>query len=143
MADHIGRLRTARIARLSTLDGDGHPNVLPVCFVVDGDRMIYTAVDRKRKKVAPDQLARVRNIQRHGRVALVVDHYEEDWQQLWYVLVRGLAALVPGQSTAERVHSLALLREKYPHYRAGLLADDAPTIRISIERITGWESKAS
>jgi len=143
MADHIGRLRTARIARLSTLDGDGHPNVLPVCFVVDGDRMIYTAVDRKRKKVAPDQLARVRNIQRHGRVALVVDHYEEDWQQLWYVLVRGLAALVPGQSTAERVHSLALLREKYPQYRAGLLADDAPIIRISIERITGWESKAS
>ncbi|HXC37490.1 MAG TPA: TIGR03668 family PPOX class F420-dependent oxidoreductase [Burkholderiales bacterium] len=142
MPDHIGRLRTARIARLSTLDGEGHPNVLPVCFVVDGDRTIYTAVDGKPKKAAPDQLARVRNIQRHGRVALVVDHYEEDWRQLWYVLVRGVAALIPGEPAEERARSLTLLREKYPQYRAGLLADEAPIIRISIERITGWESKA-
>lgn len=141
MADYTTRLQAARIARLATVDRDGHPHVLPVCFVVCGDR-IYTAADAKPKKVAPGQLARVRHILSHDRVALVVDYYEEDWEQLWYVLVRGHAALVPGQSSGERAHALALLRGKYPQYRAGLLPDDAPIIRIDIERVTGWEGKA-
>jgi PPOX class probable F420-dependent enzyme len=143
MTDHITRLQSARIGRLATLDIGGQPNVLPVCFVMDGDRTIYTAVDRKPKKVAPERLARVRNILSNARVALVVDRYEEDWQELWYVLVRGTAALIPGQPTEERAHALALLGEKYPQYRTGLLPDDAPIIRIDIERITGWESRAS
>src|SRR5438270_786566 len=142
MADYMIRLQSARIARLATLDLSRHPHVLPVCFAVAGDRIIYTAADRKPKAVAPDQLARVRHILSHGRVALVADHYEEDWGQLWYVLVRGFAALVPAPRNEERALALALLRSKYSQYQAGLLPDDAPIIRIDIERITGWESKA-
>jgi len=143
MTDHIIRLQSARIGRLATLDIGGQPNVLPVCFVMDGDRTIYTAVDRKPKKVAPERLARVRNILSQPRVALVVDHYEEDWQELWYVVVRGTAGLISEQSTEERGQALTTLREKYQQYRTGMLPDDAPIIRIDIESITGWESKVS
>jgi len=143
MTDYITRLQAARIGRLATLDGVGQPNVLPVCFVMDGDRTIYTPVDRKPKKVPPERLARVRNILSQPRVALVVDHYEEDWQELWYVVVRGTAGLISEQSTEERGQALTTLREKYQQYRTGMLPDDAPIIRIDIESITGWESKVS
>jgi PPOX class probable F420-dependent enzyme len=141
VADYTERLQSARIARLATLDAEGESQLLPVCFVVDGER-IYTAVDGKPKKVAPRQLARLRHILSHPQVALLVDHYEEDWSKLWYLLVRGHAALVPEHRAEERASALALLKAKYPQYCSGLLPDDAPLIRIDIERVTGWQSAA-
>ena len=50
---------------------------MPVCFAYDGE-VFYTAVDHKPKQVAPEKLARVKNIQRSPQVALLIDHYEED-----------------------------------------------------------------
>jgi len=69
-------------------------------------------------------------------VALLVDHYEEDWTLLWYVLVRGEAELV--SIPAERKRVLLSLRAKYPQYRGEMLPEDAPLFRITPERITAW-----
>jgi hypothetical protein len=33
--------------------------------------------------VPPEQLARVRHIQAQPNVVVLIDHYEEDWAQLW------------------------------------------------------------
>jgi coenzyme F420-0:L-glutamate ligase / coenzyme F420-1:gamma-L-glutamate ligase len=82
------------------------------------------------------KLARVKNVENTPQVALLVDHYEEDWAVLWYILVRGEAALV--SSPAEHKRALRSLRAKYPQYRGEMLPDDAPILRIAPTRITAW-----
>jgi PPOX class probable F420-dependent enzyme len=109
--------------------------MVPICFIYDGS-FFYTAIDRKPKNVPPTQLARLKNIQTNPQVALLIDEYDEDWNRLWYVLVRGEAELV--SSSAERTRALAQLKAKYPQYRAGMLPDDAPVLRITPQRINIW-----
>jgi PPOX class probable F420-dependent enzyme len=129
------RLEGARIARLATLDAEGMPHLVPICFVWDG-AVFYSAIDRKPKRVAPSQLARLKNIEKTPHVALLIDQYDEDWTRLWYVLVRGKAALV--STAAEHKRALERLRAKYPQYDARMLADDAPVLRIAPLRVTVW-----
>lgn len=131
------KLREARVARLATVDAESRPHIVPVCFVYH-DRVFYTAIDMKPKRVAPERLARMKHIQAASQVALLIDHYHDDWSQLWYVLARGKAMLVPNSATRERAAAIRRLRAKYPQYAAGMLADDAPLIRIAPERIAFW-----
>lgn len=129
------KLDTARVARLATLDDQQSPHLIPICFVLH-ENVFYSAIDRKPKRVAPARLARLTNIEKTPQVALLVDHYEEDWTLLWYVLVRGEAALV--STPAERKQALLALRAKYPQYRGEMLQEDAPLLRITPEQITAW-----
>jgi PPOX class probable F420-dependent enzyme len=129
------KLEVARIARLATVDANGRPHVIPVCFIWDGS-FIYSAIDDKPKRVAANQLARVKNIQTTPHVSLVVDHYDEDWTRLWYILVCGEAELVTIQS--ERRQAIQRLRTKYPQYDTGMLSDEAPVVRITPARVVGW-----
>jgi PPOX class probable F420-dependent enzyme len=129
------KLETARIARLSTLDTERRPHAVPICFAFDGS-VFYSAIDSKPKRVAPSRLARLKNIQETPHVALLVDQYDEDWTRLWYVLVRGEAALV--SASAEHKRAIQHLRAKYSQYDADMLADDAPVVRITPQRITAW-----
>ncbi len=69
---------------------------------------LYIALDAKPKRVGWQGLKRVRNIMDHPQVALVIDRYTEDWQQLAYLLIRGTAViLLP--ATAEQQHAVAVL----------------------------------
>jgi PPOX class probable F420-dependent enzyme len=129
------KLDAARVARLATLDDQGSPHLIPICFALNAN-VFYSAIDRKPKRVAPKQLARLKNIKKTPEVALLVDRYEEDWTLLWYVLVRGEAELV--SSPAERKRALRSLRAKYPQYRGEMLQEDAPLLRITPHRITAW-----
>jgi PPOX class probable F420-dependent enzyme len=131
------KLEEARVARLATLDAERGPHIVPVCFVFDGE-VFYTAVDRKPKRVVPDRLARLRNIRAAPKVALLIDKYDEDWTRLWYILVRGRAKLILKSAHGERAKAIRQLRAKYPQYAAGMLADNAPIIRITPERIISW-----
>jgi PPOX class probable F420-dependent enzyme len=130
-------VKKARVARLATLDGKNQPHIIPICFVYDGE-LFYTAVDRKPKRVAPERLARLRNIQTVSRVALLIDEYDDDWTKLWYILIRGKAKLIPKSGDEEHARAIRKLRVKYPQYAHGMLADDAPIIRITPERATFW-----
>jgi len=131
------KLEAARVARLATLDAEYGPHIVPVCFVYDGT-VFYSAVDRKPKRVAPERLARLRHIMASPQIALIIDEYNEDWGQLWYILVRGKAKLIPKSAHQERALAIRQRRAKYPQYAAAMLSDDAPVIRISPERITSW-----
>jgi PPOX class probable F420-dependent enzyme len=130
-------LTQARVARLATLDDKGRPHIVPICFAYDG-RFFYTAIDQKPKRVIPERLTRLRNIRAVPRVALLIDEYAEDWTQLWYILIRGKAKLIPKSADQERATAIRRLRAKYPQYHRGMLADDAPIIRITPERTTSW-----
>ena len=106
-----------------------------MCFASDGS-VFYSAIDRKPKRVPASRLTRLKNIKESPQVALLVDHYDEDWTRLWYVLVRGEAELVT--DSAEQQRAIRCLRAKYPQYDANMLAEDAPVLRITPVRVTAW-----
>tara|TARA_B100001105_G_scaffold254730_1_gene251359 strand:- start:663 stop:1097 length:435 start_codon:yes stop_codon:yes gene_type:complete len=127
-------LRSARTGHLATADAKGRPQVVPVCFVFDG-QAIYSVLDAKPKTTPLRQLRRVKNILANPQVSLVVDHYEEDWDKLQYILVSGDAELL--ESGEEWALAIAMLREKYPQYQAMDL-DQSPVIKITPVRYSPW-----
>ena len=131
------KLKGARVARLATVDTRLRPHIVPVCFAYDG-KVFYTAIDQKPKRVTPERLTRLRNILAVPQVALLIDQYDEDWTQLWYILVRGKAKLLPTRRHKERARVLRKLRAKYPQYTERMLPDDAPIIRITPDGTAFW-----
>ncbi|MDA0263382.1 MAG: TIGR03668 family PPOX class F420-dependent oxidoreductase [Chloroflexi bacterium] len=131
-------LRSARVAHLATANVDAHgnsqPYVVPVCYVFDGES-IFSVLDAKPKSTPLRQLRRVRNILANPRVSLTVDHYEEDWACLRYVMVLGDAELI--QEGPDWTRSIKMLREKYPQYREMDLAE-SPVIKIAPARFIPW-----
>ena len=127
-------LRSARTGHLATADAKGRPQVVPVCFVFDG-QAIYSVLDAKPKTTPLRQLRRVKNILANPQVSLVVDHYEENWDKLQYILVSGDAELL--ESDEKLVVAIAMLREKYPQYQAMDL-DQSPVIKITPVRYSPW-----
>jgi PPOX class probable F420-dependent enzyme len=128
-------LRRARIARLATADGRGRPHVVPICFAAAGDRL-YSPLDEKPKRAAPMRLRRVRNIIENPHVALVIDDYREDWRRLWYVLVFGVARIVP-PGAPHHAAALRALRRKYPQYRRMRL-EERPVLAVAPQRVVIW-----
>jgi PPOX class probable F420-dependent enzyme len=127
------RVASARVARLATAGGDGQPHLVPVTFAVDGD-LIYLAVDHKPKK-SPN-LRRLRNIRENPRVALLVDHYDEDWDELWWARVDGWASVVEDEQGLQ--DPLDVLCAKYPQYEQRRPA--GPVVVIQADRWKGWTS---
>lgn len=130
-------LESARVGRLATADGDGEPHVIPFVYALAGDRL-YFVVDEK-PKASGRRLKRIRNLLENPRVAVVVDHYEEDWERLEYVLVRGEAVLVEDAGEYER--ALRALRARYPQYREMRLEPERNTVvRIVPRKIIHWRA---
>lgn len=126
---------SARIGRLATADIEGHPHVVPVCFAFAEDHIV-TPIDEKPQRVSPDALRRSRDIEENPRVALVVDHYTEEWSRLGWVQVRGTATRC---SPDEKYHPLAVraLRRKYDQYADHDL-EERPLIRIAPGSVRSW-----
>ena len=70
-------LKEARVARFSEGRRRGAATHCASLLCLRWRGFLY-AVDHKPKRVAPEKLARVKNIQRSPQVALLIDHYEED-----------------------------------------------------------------
>jgi len=132
-------IAAARVARLATADRAGEPHVVPLCFWFDGERF-YFVIDEKPKRRTGMALKRMRNIVANPQVALIIDHYEEDWGGLAYVLVHGAARVV--EDSAEYLLALRNLRDKYAQYRAmALRPDKNPIVRIDAERVHAWGAR--
>jgi PPOX class probable F420-dependent enzyme len=128
---HDPRLTAARVARLATIDPDGRPHLVPIVFAVDGDTL-YTAVDSKPKRSRT--LRRIENARARPDVAVLVDHYAEDWDGLWWIRLRGRARVL--DQGAEHDRALALLRDKYPQYRSD--PPGGPVLAIDVSETRGW-----
>ena len=125
----------ARVAHLATSDQYARPHAVPIVFVVREDRL-YFPLDRKPKREDDwHMLRRVRNIETNGRVAIVVDHFDEDWTKLAWVLLEGTATIL--ESGEERDSAAAQLADKYAQYRGDKLAG-CPVVRVIIERAVRW-----
>jgi PPOX class probable F420-dependent enzyme len=132
-------LAAQRVGRLATADAQGNPHVVPVCFAIEnatqGNATLYITVDQKPKRTADRPLARLRNISVNPSVAFIADHYDEDWSQLGWVMLRGHAEILVDGPEHDRAQ--ALLRERYPQYRAMQLSE-LPVIALRIRRATSW-----
>lgn len=137
ISPHIRRfILSHAVARLATADAHGQPHVIPFCYAFDGARF-YFIVDEKPKKQTGKPLKRIRNILENPQVALVIDDYSDDWTQLAYVMVRGSAQIVEDET--EHAAALALLRERYPQYRAmNLVFPGNAMVRITPQKISAW-----
>ncbi len=117
------------MARLATVGQDGAPHIVPVVFAHRAG-VVWMPIDGKPKRHA--RLQRLANIRANPRVALLIDHYAEDWQALWWVRVEGMAQAVGGDAVGERA-----LKLKYPQYAAVPISS---LIRLNIERTLGWRA---
>jgi PPOX class probable F420-dependent enzyme len=133
------RLAEARVARLATADRLGHPHVVPICFAVDGDRL-YSAVDHKRKR--GPTLRRLDNLRANPAASVLVDHYEEDWDHLWWVRADGVASVLEpedGRASEERGRAVALLARKYDQYVGR--APGGAVISLALQSWRSWASR--
>ena len=126
-------LAASRVGHLATADTGGVPHLVPVCFAVDG-QSAYITVDEKPKRT-DIPLKRLRNITENPAVALTVDRWDEDWSRLAWVMLRGRAVILHVGDEHDRAQ--ALLRERYPQYRAMDIAP-LPVIAIRIARVLAW-----
>ena len=127
------RFGHARVARLATVDADGQPHLVPLCFALAEDRVV-SVVDAKPKRTP--QLRRLANIRAQPRVSVLVDEYDEDWARLWWVRADGVARVV--ESGAARDDAVAALTAKYRQYRDQ--PPEGPVIEITIDRWRGWSA---
>lgn len=80
----------ADVARFATVDEDGLPHVVPVTFaIVDGDLCFETDGDS----------IKVRNVERTGKAAAVVDAGEDDYSRHRGIQWRGSARVVEDEET--------------------------------------------
>jgi len=149
----------ARVGRLATVGGGGRPHLVPVCFVMPGETgtgdttsvagdvisvagdaisvagdIVYTAVDDKPKRSR--DLRRTANIRATGVACLLVDHYDEDWSQLWWVRLDGRARVV--DDVAEAARAAEALCAKYHQYDR---PPTGPVLALDVKRWQGWSAR--
>ena len=126
------RFAAAKVARLATVDASGQPHLVPLVFVVAGDR-VYSAVDAKPKRT--HALRRLANVRANPAVSLLVDHYDDtDWAALWWVRADGIAQVLdPAEREAQQ--AIALLRERYPQQHAV-----GSVLAVDVHRWAGWSA---
>lgn len=145
------RFCAARVARLATADRIGTPHLVPVTFAVldstdsfaDGgppaengaSALIVFAVDHKPKSTTA--LRRLANIAANPRVAFLVDHYDEDWDRLWWVRADALARTLDGD---DRGRAVTALVAKYPQYLAS--TPGGVVIGAAVTGWRGWQGAA-
>ena len=127
-------LNAARIGHLATADANGAPHVVPVCYAIEG-AALYITIDEKPKRVSAKPLKRLANILQNPNIAVCVDRYDEDWTRLAWVMLRGPAEILA--DGAEHDRAQALLRERYPQYRA-MRIEALPVIALRVRQVTLW-----
>ncbi len=117
----------SRRAVLSTLGAGGRPHAVPVCYALRGEEIVSPLDDKPK---GDKELARVRNLARNPQASLLVDRWDEDWDRLAWVMLRGPARVEqPGDAWRR-------LLARYPQYE-----EMEPATRVIVlrpERITWW-----
>jgi len=130
------RFADSRVAVFGSADPAGAPHLVPVTYVVSGDR-VHIAIDDKPKRSR--NLKRLRNIAANPRVCLLAQHYEEDWSRLWWARADGSARIVEPGDVPQGV--LAGLAQRYPWYRENPPA--GPVIEVAVDSWSGWSFAAA
>lgn len=120
-------------AVLGTIGSDGAPDLVPVCFAIDGD-VVAIPVDQVKPKAAI-RLQRERNLERDPRATLLVEHWDfDDWSKLWWVRASLVLTEVDAGSAADLTRRLAA---KHPQYADGGIESVIP---LRIVDLAGWSA---
>jgi PPOX class probable F420-dependent enzyme len=134
LADQERRfLEAGRVARLATADAGGRPHVVPVCYALMADTVCFT-IDEKAKR-AGARLKRLANLRANPQAALVVDHYDEDWSRLGWVMVQGPAEILATGPEHDRAQ--ASLRLRYPQL-VPMRIEGLPVVALRIAHVASW-----
>lgn len=125
------RFADCPVAVLGTVDDAGASHLVPVTYVVTGDR-VFIAIDDKPKRT--QDLKRLRNIAANPRVCLLAQHYQDDWSGLWWARADGTARIIDAGDMPFGV--LGGLVGRYSRYRAH--PPNGPVIEVSVQRWSGW-----
>lgn len=131
--DARARFRHARVARLATVSADARPHIVPITFAMLGDDRLVTAVDHKPKRTTA--LRRLANLSANPAASLLVDHYSDDWEALWWARADGAGRVVEAAQAPEAIDALVA---RYPQYRSQ--PPEGPVIVITVERWSGWSA---
>jgi PPOX class probable F420-dependent enzyme len=123
------RFATARVAHLATADAGGRPHLVPIVFALEDD-VIYSAVDAKPKRTT--ELRRLANVRENPQVAVLADHYEDDWEELWWVRADGRGRVLEAGEPEART-AIGLLGERYPRQRGA-----GSVLAVDVRRWSGW-----
>jgi PPOX class probable F420-dependent enzyme len=128
-------LDVAPVARLGLVDGENRPYALPIVFARVGDAL-WSPVDGKPKRHG--RLARLERIERAPDVTVLLDHYADDWRELWWIRLEGRASVVEGQHSDWQA-AVRALHGKYRQYREVEMFHAEPImIRFAWRRISWW-----
>jgi PPOX class probable F420-dependent enzyme len=128
----LARFAGARVARLATITADG-PRLVPVTFAWHRGTAVW-AVDRVKPK-RHTRLRRLDDLAADARVAMLADHYADDWAELWWVELQGTASTLAGQAAAAALDALA---ERYPAYRSE--RPPGPVVAVTPRRWVWWSA---
>jgi PPOX class probable F420-dependent enzyme len=128
------------VARLATTGDDGRPHQVPIVFARAGERL-WSPVDGKKK--SGGELVRVRNLLARPMASLLLDAYDSDWTQLWWIRIEVVAEILRPARVADfaTAAALAALKSKYPQYRSvPMLGSDETLIAFDPGRIVSWKA---
>jgi hypothetical protein len=125
-------LHGTQTAKLATVRRDGRPHVAPVCFVLDGDDIVFNTWHASVKGLA---------LQRDPRVALVVDDEDRPFS---FVLVEGVATVSDDirslQAWARRIATRYQAPEDVDRYTERNAIEGELVVRVRPQR---WIARAA
>jgi PPOX class probable F420-dependent enzyme len=129
------RVEQARHGVLATIHPERGVDTVPVVFAVVAG-LIGLPLDTVKPK-RHLQLTRMENVARDPRCVLLVEHYSDDWSELWWVRIHASASwsLTSGP---ERIWVEAF-SERYPQYR--LPGTVAATMILRPTAVAGWAAR--
>jgi PPOX class probable F420-dependent enzyme len=127
-------LASAPVARLATTGTGGAVHLVPICFAIVDDHLV-SAVDHKPKRTT--RLQRLVDIEATGTAAVLVDRYDDDWSQLWWIRISGPAAVEPAGSERDGAARAALVA-KYTQYASR--APTGPVYGVQLAAVTAWRA---
>jgi PPOX class probable F420-dependent enzyme len=118
-----------RVCRVATSGAEGRSHLVPVVHVLAGDKIYFGSGDDARK---------VKNLRDNPQVAITIDLYSEDWEQLRGVMVQGTARLIERGSRFKQAR--ARLYAKYPQYAkdAALSPSDSVIVEVTPTHVFTW-----
>jgi PPOX class probable F420-dependent enzyme len=127
----------AKVARLATVDQKSHPYVVPIVFVFH-ENSFFIPLDEKTKTVNSRKLKRVKNIEKNPNVTLLIDKYQNDWKNLFFLMIHGKAKVIDGKNNKlmDKIHKLLIL--KYPQYKKIGIGNSCITINPT--KVTFWNN---
>ena len=94
-----------------------------------------SVVDHKPKRTL--RLTRLQDMRDTGRAVLLVDHYSDDWSELWWIRVTG-AAIVHDPADEVDGPARAALAAKYHQYRE--MPPSGPVWSVALDELRWWRA---